>query len=462
MAFGELRIRSFHGGQIDFLESNLIEPHQAEVAKNCRIDAVGRLSPRGGQLNLTQSPLPGPIKGLHSYYYGDTLQYRRIIAVSNGALYYGDTSGVFTQLYTGLDVNAQVDFATCINYMVAFNGVNAPIKWDGNVANSPTVLANAPITGKYPVLHAQKLFVIVDYDTIRWSDSFQPESWPEVNYWDFDKGDGDKLTGMVINLGDLLIFKKYGVYKLAGTSLDDFRAEKVEKRHGAVCHRGIVSLDPYVYYIGEAGIFKWNGFKTTNLIEKTLPNLWKRVNQQYIHTSCAVVGTDGLLWFSLPIDGATSPNFVLALDPRFDSFWTWYGIEANSFVLFNDGSTVHLYSGHNDGHIVEQNIGHNDRGYAIESEWIGIDFDDGASDYIKKVKKAFVSDSIDLGEIQFSYRLERGPWVTPAVLTDEKNTRMFSISESFRYFQPRFYHNTLDQSFSIREFSAQYFRVKAK
>ena len=141
---------------------------------------MGRLSPRLGQSVLTASPLPGPIQGLHSFYHGDNLEYRRLMVAANGNIYYGDDGGSFTQLYTGFDVSEPVDFVTTINYLAMFNGKNTPMKWDGNTGNAPTVLANAPVTGKFPILHVECIFVAVDVDTF-WCDPFEIENWPAVN-----------------------------------------------------------------------------------------------------------------------------------------------------------------------------------------------------------------------------------------------------------------------------------------
>ena len=278
---------------------------------------------------------------------------------------------------------------------------------------------------------------------------------------DFDKGNGDEITGLAISLGDLLIFKRYSIHQLRGSSLNDFRADKVEKAHGAVCNRGIVVDDPRVYYISDDGIRLWDGIQSKNLVESQIPNFWKRVNKQYIHTSCAI--KDGVfIRFSLPIDGATSPNCILAYDTRFGSWWPWIGIEANTMVQFYNGIEVKLFSGHTDGHIIQQNVGNNDRGVAIECEWIGAEFDDGSPSYIKKLKNVFISDASDLAEMEFSYKINgEATWQSPTVITDNNNVRRYSISQSFRYFQPRLYHNTVDEEFAVRDFMAQYFRIKA-
>ena len=192
MAFRDFLIKDFSGGQVDAVEPSLLDSNQAEKALNVMVNTIGRLSPRPGQSNVGVV-YPSPIQGLHAYYHGSNLQFRRLMAACNGDIYYGDMSGEFNLLKAGWDGLLPVQFETCINYVVMFNGKDQPMKWDGDPQNELTPLANAPNTGKCPLIYAEKLFVIVDHDTIRWSDPFEPESWPDVNYWDFGKV-------MVINL----------------------------------------------------------------------------------------------------------------------------------------------------------------------------------------------------------------------------------------------------------------------
>ena len=66
------------------------------------------------------------------------------------------------------------------------------------------------------------------------------------------------------------------------------------------------------------------------------------------------------------------------------------GIALSCFVNFNDGDSVKIYAGHAlAGHVIQQNVGYNDMGLAIESYWIGKNFDGGDPVRIKKFQKGF-------------------------------------------------------------------------
>jgi len=445
--YKEWPIIDLSGGKNDFLDDNLIKGNQATDLQNVICVTIGRLQKRKGQAKLNTAALAGAIQGLYAYYYGATLQNRRIITVSNGVAYYWD-GAAFQSFRTGLSTTNQVQFITGVNYMMGFDGT-APFKYDGTTAST---LANAPTTGKCPVLHKESVFVITDLDTIRWSDPFKPESWPGVNVWQFDKGDGDELAMAVPFGGQYLACKKRKIHLLRGSSLDDFRSDIVDNNHGVVGQRAGIVLEPYFYYVSYDGIMLFDGIKSTNLTAETIPLTWAGVNKAQL--SKAVAGYNPAynhLWFHLPEGASTTNNLVLVFDLNFKTLWIFRGIEAAAMMQFNDGTNLKTYTGHATlGHVVEQNIGFNDLGVAITSYWQGGAFDDGDPVRVKKIKKHFAADANGLNDATFKYRLNYGAWQTPTAQTDKDNVRKYRIPNGkCRQFQPRYEHAVLDQDFTL-------------
>jgi len=460
MAFLEWKIRDFSGGLNDKVDDNLIADNEASDCQNVVATHIGSLTKRKGQAKLNTDDLGGPIQGLHAYYYGVD---RKLVTTSNGVPYYWDGSA-FQQITLpsedypdGLDVTASVYFETLVNYMVAFNGVNKPWKWDGTTAS---VLANAPADGQFCVLHKEKLFTVPKSDpsTLKWSDSFQPESWPEVNYWDIEKGDGDIITVLVPYLGELTIFKRYSIYSLRGTSLDDFRLDLIEPNIGAVGPRAVVFEGMYLYFVADDGIYVYNGAKTENLTRNKIPCLWSRVNNEHLHK--AVAGRwDGLLWFAVPVDGSTYNNLVLVYNPKTSAWWPWSGINISCLQEFNDGKQLLLYAGSSvDGYILQQDVGYSDAGNAIVSYWDGKAFDIDAVEKRKKAGRAFIVDSPGANDVAVQLSFDYGAWTSLTVDRTEELVRRFKrpISSKWRYMKPRFYHDTVDQNFEVRGFVLQY------
>lgn len=460
----------FSGGKNESLEPNLIADNQCEDVQNCIVNTIGKIENRRGQAKLNSVALGGPIQGLHSYYYGTDLTNRRLVVVANGVAYYWDSgASSFVQIKTGLNATAPAQFVTCINYMVGMNGVDAPWKWDGTTVSA---LANAPATGKCPVLFKEKVFCIVDADTIDWSDNFAPETWPGVNTWDFDRGDGDELSAIFVFEGGntLLACKKRSFHRLIGSDMNDFRSNKVESNYGVAGPRAGVVVEPYFYYISECGIMRWNGVSSTNLIDPPrdsglpgLPALWASVNKAVLDKAVAWY-VDGRLWFHVAEGASTTNNLVLVYDLKNPSWWPFRGITAACMVDFNDGASIKSYTGHTTaGYVVEQNTGYNDMGVAISSYWIGKDFDGGDPVRMKKFRRAFVVDAAGFNDAVFGYRLNRGDWQSPTEETDINNVRKFGVSSAkSRFFQPRISHSVLNQSFVCSGLETLYKIKKAK
>lgn len=452
----------FSGGLNNKVDANLIQDNQCTDVQNCIAPIIGRLQRRKGQVKLNSTALAGKIQGLHAYYYGDNLENRKLIAVSGGAAKYWDSENGFTDVKTGLSATVPVMFETCVNYMVGMDGVNKPWKWDGTEA---TDLEGAPAAGSCPVLFAEKLFCIADKETVRWSNSFAPEDWEDVNVWAFDRGDGDELSGLFVYNGgrELLACKKRSIYRLVGTDISNFRANRAENRYGVAGPRAGVVVDPYFYYISEDGIFRWDGMESANLTSNTIPLTWENVNKKYLNTAVAA-RVDNRIWFCVPEGQSSTNNLVLVYDLDYRSWWVFRGIALSCFVNFNDGDSVKIYAGHAlAGHVIQQNVGYNDMGLAIESYWVGKNFDGGDPVRIKKFKKAFAVDAKDLNDAIFYYSLDYGPFQAPSTKTDIKNVRKYSItSDKGRYFQSKFAHTAADKDFCLSGFEVLYKLKKQK
>ncbi len=450
-------ISDFTGGLVDKVDDNELPENAASKCQNVFSKTIGSLQSVNGQAKLNSTDLGGAVQGLHSYYQGNA---RKLMAAANGAVSYWDGTA-FQSIKTGLSTTAMIDFETLINYVVAFNGVDAPWKWDGT---NVTALANAPADGQFAVSHKEKLFTVPlsAPSTIRWSDSFAPETWPEVNYWDVKKGDGDKITTMIPHLGVLTIFKGYSIHSLGGTSIDDFHLNKIEPNVGAVGPRAVVSEGMYLYFIGSEGIYVYNGAKATNLTALKIPLLWEAVNQQYISKS--VAGRwNGLLWFAVPVGTSTYPNLVLMYDPVMQSWWPRKGINPSCFVEFNNGTTVKYYAGSAmSGFVLEQDTGYSDAGVAIESFWEGKAFDPGGADYYKKAKKIFVMDGPGTNDADIYVSLDYGDMeLLEGITNDNLVRKLRPPSIKWRYIKPRVYHKVIDKGFEIRGLKA-YYKKKRK
>lgn len=462
--YSEWTIKDFSEGYIDSIDDNLLPDNATKDCQNVISRKIGYLQKRPGQSRLNSTALGGAVQGLHAYYYGSN---RRLVVAAGGAVAYWDVgTSAFVNIKTGLHATAQTCFETCVNYMVVFNGTNAPWKWDGTTASN---LANAPSDGMLAVLYKEKLFTVPTSSpsTLKWSDSFQPESWPAVNYWDVRKGDGDKITCLKVHLGQLAIFKRRSLSVLAGTSLDDFKLDEIDGRIGCVGPFAAAVYGPYLYFVSDDGLCVFNGMNVTNISEGIIRALWGTINKQYLHKA-AVTIWDGLVWFALPEGTSTTNNLVIVYVPPDQGavggkFWLWRGINASCFQVYNDGLSIVLYSGDAvNGYVNKQYVGNNDFGYAINAYWQGKAFDIGLPEHEKKFKKVFIQDSPGDTDVSLAVALDYG---TYNALTYEAGDALvrryrFPIGTYGRYMSPKIMHNATG-GFGVRGLTVLY-RPKAK
>jgi len=392
-------IRDFTAGYMDGLEENLMPENAAKDCSNVISRYIGSLESRKGQEVLNSTDLTGFIQGLYPYHFKDEGVLKKyLIAVHNGEIGYWDfDADSFVQIESGYDNEAPMLFETTVNYLVGMNGIEAPWKWDGTTFSA---LDNAPPQGKLPVLHKEKLFCVdaSEPSTLKWSDTFEPEDWPGVFYWDVNRGDGDEIVCLKKFIGELIIFKRRSTHTLKGISIEDMQLQELDTRIGAVGPRAVAQHKNHLYIVSDKGIHQFNGVKFDNISNFIIPRLWGRVNKD--HLSQAAVGVwDELIWFALPVDGSITNNMVLIYDlsqGEQGAWWPWDGMDISCFATWIENETLVLYTGHpSEGKIVQQYVGKTDVGFEAEPQsvnayWESKYFDFDAAGTEKKTKRAFV------------------------------------------------------------------------
>lgn len=124
-------INDFSEGFVDRLDNNLLPDNTAQAVQNVISRTIGLLEIRGGQAKLNATKIGDkPISGLYAYYKEDGT--KKLICACNGSIYYWHTqNSAWTSIHSGLDATVDVNFITTANYVMGFNGVDWPWKWDG-------------------------------------------------------------------------------------------------------------------------------------------------------------------------------------------------------------------------------------------------------------------------------------------------------------------------------------------
>lgn len=455
----EWQIADFSGGYLDIVEDRELPDNASNDCENVIALKVGSLKKRPGQQRL--GPISGTVCGMHAYYREEEGLRRLVCAVQGSVKYWDPTAKAFVDIKTGLRGGFPTCFETCVNYMVVFNGIDPPWKWDGNTV---TPLANAPSDGKFALLFKEKLFTVPrsQPSTVRWSDSFQPESWPAVNYWDIAKGDGDRITCIVEHLGQLVIFKRRSMHILSGSGLDDFSYDVASSVYGCVGPFAAKSVGPYLYFVSDDGLCVWNGAQAVSISEKYIPTLWSRVNKQYLHLA-AVTYWNGKVWFALPEGNAPYNNLIIVYDPPESGavggkFWPWRGINASCFQIYDDGSERALYAGDSTGGYVNKvACGTDDFGNPIKAYWTTKAFDIGSPERIKKFRRVFIIDSPKAQDALIEASLDYRSYSPLTLESDSQLTRRyrFRYGTYGRYLSLKVKHESLGD-FEVRGLNVEY------
>lgn len=447
--FTDWVLRDFSGGLLDGVDDTLLPDNTARDCQNFISRTVGTLQKRPGQVRLNSaSPLDGSVQGLYAYYFGEELTTRRLIVGSGGTIAWWNFNTLsWVELRTGQQHTHPFMFETLVNDLVCFSGVDTPWRWNGSVVSD---LADAPVDGRFPVLHHEKLFVVPVSapSTLRWSDSFAPTQWPAVNFWNVSIGDGDDITCLRSYAGQLVIFKQRSLHLLRGHSLEDFRLDEVDGRVGCVGQFAAAVHGPHVYFVAREGLCVFNGVRIINLTINAIPKLWRTLNQAQLHRA-AVHVWDDYVWVAVPEGLSTTNNLVIlykiADNPQEGSFWLLRGVNASCFATFNDGGQLRLFTGDTaQGFVNEQYVGHDDFGSPVHAYWLGKSFDQGSPEREKRARRVFVEDSMStINTVNVDVSLDYANFITLHLIRGSRNIRSFQmpLGARWRYITPRFVHN---------------------
>lgn len=394
------KIDRFSGG---LNEGAVSRPNETPRCRNVIARSNELLEKRGGQARLNLQPLPGPLNGLHAFYMGPT---RLLLAASGGrAWQYNPAARLFSEIKNGLSDSAPVQFATCPDYAVAFDGVTVPWKTDGVTI---TDLENAPSDGYVAEIYAAKVFTVPKYDPsmLRFSQADDPEDWPIIHQWPVEDRDGDVVTALrTFHAQDhLAVFKRKKVFALMGQDMDNFQLSEARAEPGAVGPNAVVEHGGLLYYISEEGICAYNGLKSVNLSRMKLKNTWATVNGSVIERSCAGKW-NGLLWFGVPTGSSAYPDLVIVYDHSTGAFWPMSGISPSSFASWNDGiGDVFVAGGGAEGYVIQLETGTTDFEAGIDAYWESPVLGTDNAEARKKLYRAYVANEPDTsGAVLFAY-----------------------------------------------------------
>lgn len=182
-----------------------------------------------------------------------------------------------------------------VDYMIFANGESQLVKWDGTT--EPSVFGSSEKLSDIPVnflcMHYDRLFAAGDPDnpsTLYYSKV--PGSGATIEDWGIDEVNasksggsviigntrGDPIIGLIALATQILIIKRYSVYRLQGSNPATWRIEKIQAEAEKMAHSSLTLHGDVAYYLTPVGLYYFN-----NITVQPLPDA--RMIQRFMSAS---------------------------------------------------------------------------------------------------------------------------------------------------------------------------------
>ena len=327
---------------------------------NVEVDPRGGVFSRGGMARLTASTIAGSWSPHRLVaFYGVS---PRLLLVNAAKIFYY-TGAAWTALtHSGGDITGTaedgISTASWGNdlYMSTGQAGVAGYRWDGLVSSGvpsvSTILTpagsapnawqntNADVTHlKFPranfiATHANRMFAAgtqeevsaadVNFpNRVRWSYEDIPHNWKQSDYIDIEGG-GNRITGICVVNGGLVVFKEYAVYYIIGYDSSDFKVVQISNDAGCSGSDTFVAANEGVYfYSNKHGLYFFDGSNMTNLFEPLRPAFDLGYINTNITNKVSLSWLGRRLWMSVPYavgSVATTETRNIVYDPSMGSY----------------------------------------------------------------------------------------------------------------------------------------------
>jgi len=369
--------KDFTGGLNLRSDQYQLADNESPEMLNVEVDPRGGIFSRGGMVRFhsavatTDDWNPQRLYG----FYGTT---NNLVLINNVKIYKQNSTGFTPIAHSGGDiVSTGVHGASCATwgsnlYIVtgATNTVGSYV-WSGagvatNIPASSSATwqtRSAAVANRMPqaeliTVHSNRVFVANTKEDgnlfpnrLRWSDESLPTNWVYNDYIDIEGG-GNKITGMCVVNGGLVVFKEYSMYFLYGYDHTDYRIVQIASDIGCVSPHSFVTTQQGVYfYANRKGLHFFDGSNLTNLFEP----LRTAFDLRYINTSIpekvSISWIGRRVWLSLPYSKTGSQETLATInviyDPSMRSYSMFstadnYGVVGGIDYRTSEGNEIRL------------------------------------------------------------------------------------------------------------------------
>jgi hypothetical protein len=266
--------RDFSGGINDNTASIALKQNESPDALNVVIDdPIGIVKTRNGLLTCGSIPSGNTITSTYEYIRSNGIH--ELILTDNITVYTTQDCVIVSTIVTGLNSAALPYFDTFRDKLWVVNNSTHVITWDGTTATylDGTGTKPNPSKGQYITHWKEREWIarlnsypsgvafsaLTDSVGANIDPSVSSQSWPAANAFYIAQDDGSPIYGMKVYKDNMFIFKATGIWRIIFESVYNTQVVQAVSNVGCKFQDSIVELDNFIYFVGNDGIYKFDG-----------------------------------------------------------------------------------------------------------------------------------------------------------------------------------------------------------
>lgn len=316
MALKKLTIESFVGLD-QSVDENLISPSYSPDAANVSTDG-GQLSVAKGYIKYAAAAVPETGRLRYMTCFRTTASSYPVV-VSDSKIY-AFKGNAWTLIHTIAGSLINIKFSSIMarinttDYLIIADGKNQLIKYDGTSVTqfgSEAGCSNASVS--FLTMYRGRLFASGDPDnpdrlyysvlpgsgrTIEDWGSVEASPNVEGGYVEIGQGGGDPIVGIYALSNQLLIFKKYSLYRLIGDRPSNYTVEHIDTSYLCPVNNAIAAYGDVLFFLTKRGLYYYNG-----VTARPSPDIFKikKLMNNAITISSQLVIIEDKLYFNIKI-----------------------------------------------------------------------------------------------------------------------------------------------------------------
>jgi hypothetical protein len=159
---------------------------------------------------------------------------------------------------------------------------------------------------------------------VYWTEIGEPEGVQPTFYAEFRTNDGDRVTGMKVYNGSLVVSKQRSLHRIIGDNPSNFVLQEISTEYGCLSNQAMVVFENVLWMLDQKGIVEYNGANIAMVSEKVEPTFLS-MNVPFAIDSAVGIHFKQYneVWFGIPTEGSTLNKTVVVYD-YVAKAWTQY------------------------------------------------------------------------------------------------------------------------------------------